>query len=288
MRSMSAEDSLTDYIADWSPAPLVTQDDISWRRAWEFSATLNGDDALADGDPLPPLWHWAYFLDWVPSSELGIDGHPLEGHSLPPVPHRRRMFGGGRITIISPLAIGVAATRQSTILNKVVKSGRTGELLFVTVRLDYHQNGTLRMTEEQDLVYRSDSGRSTSFTPVTEALAPQTMPWAVVPKTDPPLLFRFSALTGNAHRIHYDEKYTTEVEGFPALVVHGPLLAVYMAELARAHVGSIRSFDFRLARPVFLGDAIRVQGGPAEDGAVSLEVVSGSGTVHATASATPS
>jgi 3-methylfumaryl-CoA hydratase len=268
------------------PSPFDTRDDISRQRAQKFLATLDQGDAPADGDPLPPLWHWAFFLDWSPTSDLGIDGHPRDGNFLPPVPHRRRMFGGGRVTLINPLSVGEEATRKSTILDKVVKSGRTGELLLVTVRHDYHENGVLRMTEEQDLVYRSDAGRSTPFATVTESLGPQTMPWNSTPSTTSALLFRFSALTGNAHRIHYDERYATEVEGFPALVVHGPLLAVYMAELARAHVGPIRTFDFRLTRPVFLGDAIRVQGGPDGNGSVSLAVVSGSGTVHATASAT--
>lgn len=273
-------------VADWSPRPFDMRDVISARRAQNFSAVLDRGDAVAEGDPLPPLWHWAYFLEWSRTSDLGVDGHPRDGNFLPPIPHRRRMFAGGRVTVVDPLTIGTEAARHSTVLNKVVKSGRTGELLFVTVRHDYHQDGALRMTEEQDLVYRSDAGHSTSFTPVAEALGPQTTPWAVTPTTRPTLLFRFSALTGNAHRIHYDEKYATEVEGFPALVVHGPLLAVYMADLARTHGEPIRSFDFRLTRPVFLGDAIRVQGDLNDNGSASLAVVSGSGTVHATASAT--
>lgn len=143
------------------------------------------------------------------------------------------------------------------------------------------------MTEEQDLVYRSDPGSSTPFTRVTEPLAERTTPWAAEPATHPALLFRFSAVTANSHRIHYDAEYTCGVEGFPALVVHGPLLVLYMAELARAHsTRPIKNFRFRLTKPVFVGDAIRVQGTPAADGAAAeLAVVTGSGTVHASAQA---
>ena len=283
---MTPECSLAEHVAEWSPSPFVMRDHVSSQRAQEVSATLDCGDTLVDGDPLPPLWHWAFFLDWCPTSQLGADGHPRDGRFLPPVPHRRRMFGGGRIAITRPLSVGEDATRESTILDKVVKSGRTGELLFVTVRHDYHQRGELRVTEEQDLVYRSDAGHSTAFAVASGSLEPQTMPWNVLPSPTPALLFRFSALTGNAHRIHYDQRYATEVEGFPALVVHGPLLAIYMAELARTRARPIRSFDFRLTRPVFLGDAIRVEGGPRQDGSASLSVVSGNGAVHATASVT--
>jgi 3-methylfumaryl-CoA hydratase len=177
--------------------------------------------------------------------------------------------------------------RRSEIAGTTVKHGRTGELLFVTVRSTYRQGENLRLVEEQDLVYRSDDGTATAFTRATEPLAAQSTPWSAEPTTNPALLFRFSALTANAHRIHYDEAYTTGTEGFPALVVHGPLLAIYMAELLRAQDPQHRvaRFDFRLRRPVFLGDRVRVQGEPAGD-AVNLSVVSGAGAAHATATAT--
>jgi 3-methylfumaryl-CoA hydratase len=191
------------------------------------------------------------------------------------------------MTISSPLVLGEPAVRRSEIAGTTVKQGSTGELLFVTVRSSYRQGENLRLVEEQDLVYRSDDGSSTAFTKVTEPLAAQSTPWSAEPTTNPALLFRFSALTANAHRIHYDEAYTTGTEGFPALVVHGPLLAIYMAELLRAQDPQHRvaRFDFRLRRPVFLGDRVRVQGEPADD-AVILSVVSGSGVTHATATAT--
>jgi 3-methylfumaryl-CoA hydratase len=157
------------------------------------------------------------------------------------------------------------------------------------VRHEYSQNGQPRLVEEQDLVYRSDDSSTTSFSPASEPLGAQTTPWGTHPRINPCLLFRFSALTGNAHRIHYDQPYATAVEGYPGVVVHGPLLAVYMAELVRTHSRgrTVGEYEFRLLRPVFGGDDIRVQGTPADDdGSVALSVVSGNGTAHASAKAT--
>ncbi|ORA31581.1 MaoC/PaaZ C-terminal domain-containing protein [Mycobacterium aquaticum] len=280
-------DTLARHIADWAPEPVESSDPLSPQRATHLAATLDLDDAFAAGCALPPLWQWIYFSEWPRTADLGADGHPRDGHFLPPIPNRRRMFAGGRTTISSPLVLGEPAVRRSEIAATAVKQGSTGELLFVTVRSSYRQSENLRLVEEQDLVYRSDDGTSTAFTKVTEPLAAQSTPWSAEPAPNPALLFRFSALTANAHRIHYDEAYTTGTEGFPALVVHGPLLAIYMAELLRAQDPGHRvaRFDFRLRRPVFVGDRIRVQGEPA-DGAVNLSVVSGSGVAHATATAT--
>ena len=275
---------LGEYVADWRPAALDTEDVITSQRARELAATLDLDEDFATGDPLPLLWHWVHFLDWPKTAELGPDGHPRDGHFLPPIPHRRRMFAGGRVTVTAPLVVGDTAVRHSAIAGTKVKTGRTGELLFVTVRHEYRQDGALRLVEEQDLVYRSDQGTSTPFSRITEPLGPASVPWTTHPQTHPALLFRFSALTGNAHRIHYDEAYTTGTEGYPGVVVHGPLLAVYMAELARTHSAdrAIGGFEFRLSRPVFVGDEIRVQGAPQPDGA-DLAVVSGGDAVHASA-----
>jgi 3-methylfumaryl-CoA hydratase len=277
---------LGEYVADWWPGPITAGDVISAQRAQQLAATLDTDDAFTDGDALPSLWQWVYFLDWPKTAELGPDGHPLNGHFLPPIPHRRRMFAGGRMTVTAPLVVGQPAVRRSELAAATVKTGRSGELLFVTVRHEYRQDDALRLVEEQDLVYRSDTGTSTPYSRVVEPLGQQSTPWAAQPHPTPALLFRFSALTGNAHRIHYDEVYTTGTEGYPGLVVHGPLLAVYMAELLRAHSAdrAIAGFEFRLSRPVFVGDEFRVQGTPGADG-VELAVVSGGEAVHASAKA---
>ncbi len=287
MSEPGAVPSLADHVANWNPEPTTVHDTLTAHRVNELAATLDVEQRFGDGDPLPLLWQWIFFLDWPATAELGADGHPRHGHFLPPIPNRRRMFAGGRVTVNAPLVIGRPATRHSQITGTAAKSGRTGELLFVSVRHVYRQESTECVVEEQDLVYRSDEGAATPFARVT---APLTMPpaaWTSTPVTHPALLFRFSALTGNAHRIHYDQAYATGTEGFPALVVHGPLLAVYMSELLRANAGgrSAQRFEFRLRRPVFLGDQIGVAGAP--DGAsVTLSVVSGDDDVHASASAT--
>ena len=286
MTNYASASGLEDYIADWTPAPTTAHDTLTAQRVQEVAAMLDLDEQFADGDPLPLLWQWAFFLDWPRTDELGPDGHPRNGHFLPPIPNRRRMFAGGRATVTAPLQVGRQVVRHSEIAATTVKHGRTGELLFVTVRHTYRQDDALHLVEEQDLVYRSDDGASTPFTRPTESLATPTTPWSATPVTNPALLFRFSALTGNAHRIHYDEAYTTAVEGYPGLVVHGPLLAVYMAELVRAKATNqtVRDFSFRLQRPVFLGDAIRVQGTPTAS-SVELAVTSGLSTVHASSTA---
>jgi 3-methylfumaryl-CoA hydratase len=277
---------LREFIAGWTPAPATASDVLSAQRVQQLAATLDIDELFVDGSPLPPLWHWAFFLDWPRTEVLGPDGHPRDGDFLPPIPNRRRMFAGGRLTVEAPLLVGRHVTRQSEIAGAAVKHGRTGEMFFMTVRHSYIQGDSLRMVEEQDLVYRSDAGASTTFGRAAEDLAASTAPWSTCPVTNPQLLFRFSALTGNAHRIHYDEAYTTGTEGYPGLVVHGPLLALYMAELVRSATAgdTIRDFSFRLQRPVFVGDPIRVEGTPSGS-SIRLAVVSGAATVHATATA---
>ncbi|MBU8822452.1 FAS1-like dehydratase domain-containing protein [Mycolicibacterium goodii] len=283
MDSALTATGLDRFLTDWSPGPTITEDILSGLRLQQLAATLDIGEQFADGDPVPPLWHWVFFLDWPPSAELGADGHPRDGHFLPPIPNRRRMFAGGRLTVRQPLRVGHPAQRESRIASTALKRGRSGELLFVTVRHVYRHDGTVRLVEEQDLVYRSDTGAATPFERADQPLPTVTVPWSTSPQTDPALLFRFSALTGNAHRIHYDHAYATGIEGYPDLVVHGPLLAIYLSELVRAQ-GFVREFSFKLQRPVFVGDSIRVQGQP-DGGTVDLAVVSGAGDVHATAHA---
>ena len=287
---MSAHQSsagLEQFVSAWRPEPLTSTEILTPQRAAELAATLDLDVSPRSGDALPAMWHWVYFTEWPATADLGADGHPREGHFLPPIPDRRRMFAGGRLTIRAPLVLGQPATRDAAVVTAKVKHGKSGELLFVTVRYEFSQDGELRMTEEQDLVYRSDTGSSTPFERVTEPLPPRSTPWATEPTTHPVLLFRFSALTANGHRIHYDEQYTTRVEGFPGLVVHGPLLAMYMSELARTNSERpLHTFDFRLKRPVFVGDMVRAQGTPSDDGeSAELSLISGTAGTHASAQA---
>ncbi|MER6162646.1 hypothetical protein ABT147_45435 [Streptomyces sp. NPDC001868] len=273
----------------WTPEPTTDEDPLSPGPAAALSAVLDLPGTVAGaGDPLPPLWHWLHFLTWPAQRDLGADGHPLNGNFLPPLPHRRRMWAGGRCEITEPLRLGEPAERVSGLASVTAKEGRTGEMLFVTERREFRQHGRTCLVEEQDIVYRS--GRPAGQYPATidESTVPHPDdPWLLPLRPDPALLFRFSALTANAHRIHYDAPYCRDEEGYPGLVVHGPLLAVLMLELARRHAPDrrVRSLEYRLRRPVFGGEPLVVCGTPTDDGA-ALRVATGREDRHATAEVT--
>lgn len=283
-----ADGGLAQYVRDWRPAPVTTTDLIGPAPAAALAAVL--DDPVAppgDGDALPPLWHWLYFLDWAAQRDLGADGHPRHGAFLPPLPTRRRMFAGGRLQVSAPLLVGAPAQRRSSLVSAQVKQGRSGELLFTTVRHEISRHGIPCLVEEQDLVYRSgDAPASPGGAAVASGAdgGPRsTAPWQAELRPDPVLLFRFSALTANAHRIHYDDRYTRDVEHYPGLVVHGPLLVLAMLQLVREHRPdrTVDVLDYRLRRPVFAGDPILVTGTPDGDGAVELAVLGADGEPRA-------
>ncbi|HVV09452.1 hypothetical protein [Amycolatopsis sp.] len=267
------------YVTDWRPGPVHAADELPPGPAGALSAVF---DQASPAGALPPLWHWLYFLDWPGQSELGADGHPRDGHFLPPIPDRRRMFAGGRLEVRRSLELGKRAEKVSTLGEVAVKQGRTGEMMFVTVRSEFSQDGEVRVVEEQDIVYRSgEDERRGGLLQLDSADAPASdAEWQLDKRPDSRLLFRFSALTANAHRIHYDEPYVTGVEGYPGLVVHGPLLILLMLELVRDK--EVRSLSYRLRKPLFVGEHLRALGDPAGEGA-TLRVASGRDERHATA-----
>ncbi|AII07592.1 hypothetical protein [Rhodococcus opacus] len=281
------ESRLEQYVTNWHPDPVVTHDDLPIGPANNLAAALDSGEAFAEGAAVPVPWHWLYFLDWPKASDLGADGHPRNGHFLPPIPHRRRMFAGSRIEQHHPLRLGVPATKHTILARIQPKCGRTGEMLFVTERSEYRQEGVTAVVEEQNLVYRNGTGSTTTFTRASDQLEESAAPWISEHNPDTALLFRFSALTANSHRIHYDHPYTTCTEGYPGLVIHGPLLAIYMTELARQRNSAkeLSRFEFRLQQPAILGDAFRVEGTPANASTtrVDMAVASGGGRVNATA-----
>jgi hydroxyacyl-ACP dehydratase HTD2-like protein with hotdog domain len=256
-------------ISGWAPEPRETTERITP----EPAAALAG---LFDVEPpegsLPPLWHWLHFLERPAQRELGPDGHPLAGRFLPPIPDRRRMFAGGRYTARGPMRFGQTVTRREELAATAVKRGRSGELLFVTVRHTFSAEGTEIAVEEQDLVYRSGAPAAAS-TPPSHDAPEADAPWLLRMAADPVLLFRFSALTYNAHRIHYDEPYATRVEGHAGLVVHGPLLALLCLELPRRRGRTVTGFAFRARSPVYAGQSFAVCGGP--DGDLRVEAPGG-------------
>lgn len=226
-------------------------DSLDPARAAALHATLSRKgDAPVVGDALPAFWHHAYFWDAQPPARLGEDGHPETGTCLiPDLGLPRRMWAGGRLEWHRPLRLGSAAEKTSVVENVSEKKGRSGRLGFVTLRHEIRQDGSLRLSELQELVYREPLSDSHPTPPAP----PRTPEFAVRKDTarfDPTLLFRYSALTFNGHRIHYDLDYSREVEGYAGLVVHGPLLAQFLIQLAEEMLGPLSGFSFRATAPL--------------------------------------
>ena len=227
----------TDTLSPWPSRALI--------------ATLDLDrPAPGPGDPLPPGWHWMHFLEAARRSELGPDGHPATGGFMPKVAEPRRMWAGGRLEFSGPLPIGAEAEKTSTIANVAQKAGRSGRLTFVTVRHEIRAGAAPAVIEEQDIVYRNDPPPGSPRPepkPAPEG-AERERAW----RCDSTILFRYSALTFNGHRIHYDLAHAREVEGYPGLVVHGPLLATLLMDLGAEMLGRpLARFAFRATAPVF-------------------------------------
>lgn len=229
-----------------------------------LSALLDRDDPRpVPGEAMPPLAHWLHFLSATRQSELGPDGHARRGGFLPPVPLPRRMWAGSRLEFLQPIAVGEAISLRSRIAGVEVKRGRSGALVFVTVRHEVSGERGLAVVDEQDLVYRGDGGAAPEPVP-----APGGEAWSRRVDPDPVLLFRYSAVTFNGHRIHYDHPYATRVEGYGGLVVHGPLVATLLVDLLRRNRpgADLASFSFRAMRPLFDDAPFTVCGLPDDPG----------------------
>ena len=261
------ESSLT--LQDWIGRTENLSDEITATPVRALAATLDRGDAPPQaGSALPPLWHWLYFLPTYAASEMGTDGHAKLGGFLPPVPLPRRMWAGGRLQWegANPLRVGDAVRRISRIASVSRKSGRSGDLVFVTVTHEVHNAGGLALTEEHDIVYRAAAQPGEA--PPPPVAAPADAPWQRELTPDEVLLFRYSALTFNSHRIHYDRPYVTGTEGYPGLVVHGPLIATLLLDLVRRHAPAarVRRFGFKAMRPAFDGRPLRVNGQRGAEG----------------------
>lgn len=277
---------MTPAYSAWIGATETAEDTISLAPALAAAATF--DDAatvFAAGSPLPPLWHWFYFLPRAPQSRLGVDGHPQRGGFMPPIELPRRMFAGGRLRFLQPLVIGKPATRCAEIRDVSQKDGKTGKLAFVTVGCVISQDGHVCIEEEQDIVYREPGAPLPAPLPRDLPPAPEGS-WTRTITPDPTLLFRFSALTFNAHRIHYDRDYATVVEGYPGLVVHGPLTAMLLMELVRLNARRpVTAYAFRGQAPLFDLAPFRLIGTANADNVVQLEAQGPDGRTAFAASA---
>ena len=264
-------------------------DGLDGTPACGLAATLDRDDGglYKAGAELPALWHWLYFMPMARQSELGDDGHPRRGGFLPPVPLPRRMWAGSRLAWHSPLHLGERALRRSRIVSIEQKAGRSGPLVFVCICHEYSTAHGVALIEAQDLVYcERPSPGAPQPSPVP---APEGAIWRRTLVPDEVLLFRYSALTFNGHRIHYDRRYAIEVEGYRGLVVHGPLCATLMVDLVRRHLPAARiiRFAFKALMPVFAGETMEICGRPESDGkTIALWVQHDEGMLAMTASAT--
>ena len=256
-------------LQSWTGKTETVLDQATAAPVCALSATLDRVDAAPqNGHALPALWHWLYFLPQHRHSEIGPDGHVRRGGFLPPVPLPRRMWAGGRLhwQAANPLRVGDALRRVSRIESVSHKRGRSGDLVFVRVRHAISNAAGLCLTEEHDIVYRA-AAQSGQAAPAPIA-AEQTALWQREVRADAVLLFRYSALTFNSHRIHYDRSYVTQVEGYPGLVVHGPLIATLLLDLVRRHLphATIGQFSFKALRPVFDPHPLQLHAQPAPDG----------------------
>jgi len=257
-------------LQSWIGKSREEQDQLNLAPMRAMAALLDRDpDAIAPHTALPPLWHWLYFLSPARQSDLAADGHPRKGDFLPPVPLNSRMWAGGRLHFQQDLRGGEQIARVSTIRSIDAKPGRSGQLVFVCVAHEISGENGPAIREEHDIVYRDRSAAGATQALPPGRPAPRAWDFCASYNADPTLLFRYSALTFNAHRIHYDRDYVIKEEGYPGLLVHGPLLATLLTELLRANqpTQAIQSFEFRAIRPVFDSRDFRVCGSLTAGGA---------------------
>jgi 3-methylfumaryl-CoA hydratase len=262
-----------DHLRGWIGRSETREELLSPWTASALAATLRREDrAWQPGETLPPLWHWCYFLPTAPQDRLGPDGHPARGGFLPPVPLPRRMWAGSQLEFFAPLRLGQAARKTSRVADVALKQGKGGALVFVKVEHEVRDpQGTLLLRDAHDIVYRD--APKPGEPPAPARMPPENAAWAIEHRPDAPLLFRYSALTFNSHRIHYDHPYVTQVEGYDGLVVHGPLIATLLLEAVQQHNPgrAVAGYRFKAVRPLVADRLMRVRGqSAAADGSVLL------------------
>ena len=257
-------------LQDWVGRQERREDVLHATPVQALAATLDHEPSpTPEGMPLPPLWHWLYFLPLHRARDIGPDGHARRGGFLPPVPLPRRMWAGSRFKFHSPLRVGQRVQRVSTIEAVSERQGRSGALVFVTVRHEFTVAGQAQpaLREWHDIVYREEPAPGTPAPTGEPAPAPDlTRPhWQRSLVPDEVLLFRYSALTFNGHRIHYDRRHVTQTEGYPGLVVHGPLIATLLLDLLHRQwpQARLKAFHFKARHPCFDGQALELHGQPA-------------------------
>lgn len=254
-----------EYLQQWVGRQQSAEDDITLFPARALAAALDNQTLPENGDPLPLFWEWMYFLATPLASETGADGHPDKGGFLPPVPLPRRMWAAGEVEFCQSIIIGQRAKRVSTIDSVELKEGSTGTLVFINLRHEIYQQDVLCVRQVQNIVYREQPSERLAL-PAGKP-APDASDFSQTCQADPVLLYRYSALTFNGHRIHYDRDYAVNEELYPALVVHGPLLVTLLLELQRSHLANrqIKHFKFRAVRPTFDSQPFTLSGSVVDE-----------------------
>ena len=277
-----------EQFSNWIGKREVHTDVLSRSPMTAMAATLDKDPmSIAQEQELPPLWHWLYFLNPVRQGQLALDGHPKKGDFLPPIELPRRMWAGSRLDFHQALHVGERVERISTIKSVKLKQGRSGQLAFVCVAHEVLGENGLALYEEHDIVYREEAVAGARPAAARQAPAQADFAKAITP--DPVLLFRYSALSFNSHRIHYDREYVTNVEGYPGLIVHGPLLATLLVDTLLENISGCKlcKFEFRAISPVFDLNTFQVCGSLADtEGNYRLWIQDHNGTLCMDASAT--
>jgi 3-methylfumaryl-CoA hydratase len=258
------------HLNDWIGRREAMVDEVTAHPVSALSALLDRDDPEPhEGDPLPPLWHWLYAMPICPLSETGEDGHPKRGPFLPPAPLPQRLWAGGRIEFFHPVHIGNELRRDSVVTNVETKTGKTGPLVFVQVSHEYSVRARIAIREVHDIVYRNRPARGEPAPPPRPA--PQNAEWTAEFRSDPVIQFRYSALTFNSFRPHYDRPYATHVDHFPGLTVHAPLVATLLMELVRRPgMAPARSLTFRAVAPLFDIAPFTLNGARTDDSGIRL------------------
>jgi 3-methylfumaryl-CoA hydratase len=270
----------------WIGRQESSDDVASFPTLRRLGATLDWTFTRTGTLELPPLSHWLYFLPMTSTAELKSDGHPRMGGFMPPIELPRRMWAGGRVSFLAPISIDAQMTKRSTITNVSLKDGNSGPLVFVTVKHEIMVDENLAVVDEQDIVYREPATPGASMPKAIPA--PYKAEWRHRFDPSPTLLFRYSALTFNSHRIHYDKPYACDEENYPNLVVHGPLIATLLANSVSQEVSGVRmtNFDFRAVRPLFADEPLFVCGARESETTVRLWAETLSGAVAMSATAT--
>jgi 3-methylfumaryl-CoA hydratase len=255
-----------ELLRSWIGRTTGARDAITPRLAEELRVTLDREGPpFRDGDPAPLAIHWCLAPSMAAQSRLGPDGHPARGDFLPPVPLPRRMWAAGRLEFFDPLRVGDAVERQSRIADVAIKEGRSGRLCFVAIDHEISTARGLALKERHDIVYR-DAPAADAPQPGPSREPPRQPKWSDKKCADAVMLFRYSAVTFNGHRIHYDRQYVTQVEGYPGLIVHGPLQATLLVEFAASiRAARPRAFCFRALSPLFDGAEFSLNAAEAEN-----------------------